>query len=149
MHFTNEIEACLAVASIVLSADKVGTEQERTYLFERAAESVPLNAMSAGELRSTMDRINAQLFDSEDALDRWLHPEGMKRLSNAVRMSVPEHRLPLVLRFACEMACSDGLLLIERELLESLGKGLGMTKEVVDHYISFALVRAEDFSSLN
>lgn len=143
MQFSNEVEACLALVSVVLSADKVGTSPERTYLFDRVGSMEPFKDLGPVQFKTVVEKVTAQLFTTEDAFERLIHPEGVESLCKAVRAALPENRYSMAFQLACEMACVDGLLVVERDLLDVLGRGLGMTKEDINTYLISSQVQLQ------
>ena len=131
MHFTNEAEAVIAIASLVISSDEVGTASERQYLFDHVSHMDTFRGVDPDQFKGMLSAVNDRLFGTEDSAARWLKPNGMREFCDAVRATVPVMRMGDILEMACEMACADGLQSVERELLESLGRGLGITTEVV------------------
>lgn len=129
MHFSNEAEAFLAIAALVISADKVGTAAERKQLFDHIGAMQPFKGMNPSQFNGMMADVNAKLFATEDAIDDLMKPAGISQFSSAVKGALPGDRVETAMKMACELAIADGLLRIERGLLEQLATGLGMTKD--------------------
>ncbi len=135
MHFSSETEATLALVSMVLSADQVGTPSERKFLFERVGKSEPFKDVDPGHFNQMITRVNDQLFSQADAGAELMHPEHVKEFCHAVKAALPRERMGAAFQMACEMACTDGLVTAERSLLDALGSGLGMTQDDVSHIL--------------
>ena len=128
MSFANESEALLALISLALSADKVATEPERDYLFDRVSHLDILRDLSQEEFSRVMSSVNEQLFGSHDAYDQLMHENGIAEFCEAFQAVFPAEKTTDAFRMACEIACADGLVHIERDLIESLGAGLGIAQ---------------------
>ena len=131
MHFSNESETLLALVSVMLSADHVGTVPERKYLFDHVGNQKPFIYLDRGEFSNMVVRVNEQLFATEDAYNKLMNPAGIAEFSASVKACLSKERIKPAFRIACEIACADGLLPIEQDLLNAIGDHLGIPKEEI------------------
>ena len=138
MYFSNESEALLALISLALSADKVATQPEREYLFTRVNNLEALRSLNQAEFSNMMSHVNDQLFGSHDAYDRLMREDGITEFCTAFKAVFPAENVTAAFKMACEIACADGLVHVERELLAQLGTGLGISDAIVAEIVEGA-----------
>jgi len=131
MDFSNEAEAKLALISLVLATDRVCTESERAFVFGKVLQQEPFMHIDREEFRSMLTKVNEQLFGTPEVFPGLMQRSGVRAFSAAFKAVVPNGDHIPALQLACEMACADGLLNIERELLISIGEDLNISSTAV------------------
>jgi tellurite resistance protein len=126
LHFKNEEEAFAAIASLVLSTDKVSTQQERQYLFEKVRGRDPFQGYTPERFTELMSGLNERLYPDLQRYQWLASEEGVEHICTEIKKVVPGERLSTIYEMACALAESDGLHPDENALLNRLGKGLGM-----------------------
>jgi hypothetical protein len=127
MKFSNESEAILAMVSLALSADEIGTSQERTYLFDHLGKMKPFKDLDNQAYRMMIANVNDELFDTAEGTARFMQADGVLDLCGAVKAVIPAERLEVAFQLACETACADELVPVETKMLQALGIGLGLS----------------------
>ncbi len=138
MHFSNESETLIALVSVILSADLVGTTPERKYLFDHLGNQKPFRDLDRDTFAKMVARVNEQLFSEEDAVHRFQQPEGIAAFCTSVKACLSEERVRPAFRMACEIACADGLLPVEQNLLYVIGDHLELTKDEIGQILAQA-----------
>lgn len=126
LHFKNEEEAFAAIASLVLSTDKVTTEQEHHYLFEKVRGREPFQDYTPERFTVLLSGLNDRMYPDLQQYEWLSSEEGMAHICSEVKKVVSNERLKTVYEMACELADVDGRHPDENDLLNRLGRGLGM-----------------------
>jgi len=135
MQFSNENEALAAIASLILSADQVGTSPERKYLFETVGTHEPFQDFDGVQFKALVQRVNANLFSTEEEFNNRISSAGVQEFCDAVKTVLPTSKWEGAMQMACELACSDGLLKVEQRLLNEMGMNFGCTPEQIDQML--------------
>ena len=139
MKFSNASEGVLALISLVLTADQVATDPERNYLFNQVGNLDLFRVLDEHDFIGMMSSVNEQLFGTPDAYDALMQSGGVHQFCEAFKAVVPASMTESAFQLACEIASSDGLIEIERDLLHAVGAGLGISRM----FINQAVQRAE------
>jgi hypothetical protein len=139
MHFSNESEAILAMVSLALSADEIGTSQERSYLFDHISRIKPFKDLDRQAYNAMIATVNDQLFGTTEGFARLMQADGILDFCSSVKAVISTDRIESAFQIACETACSDELVPVETRMLQALGIGLGLSQS----RISDILMNAE------
>lgn len=126
LYLKNEEEAFAAIASLILSTDKVSTEEERHFLFEKVRGRDPFQEYTPERFTTLLSGLNDRMYPDLQQYQWLSSDEGVVHICTEIKRVVPNERLKTVYEMACELAESDGLHPDENALLSRLGKGLGM-----------------------
>ena len=135
MYFASQAEATIAIASVVLSADMVGSREEQHFLFTKVRGMDAFKGLDHATFHKIMVDVNERLFGEKGNSSILLTKDGMNALCQSLKDAIPENGIESAFRMACEMAHVDGLNRIEEEVLFRLGTGLGLTSESVRVYL--------------
>lgn len=131
MHFSNESEALLALVSVILSADEVGTIPERKYLFDHVGTQKPFSDLDPRAFSHMVSNVNEQLFGESTTDNILMRPSGIAEFSAAVKACLSPERINPAFHIACEIACADELIPVEQNLLFSIGSHLGISTQEI------------------
>jgi hypothetical protein len=120
VNFANDREAVLAVLSLVIGADDVGSLEERDFLLQRVKTLELFADVSQGEFNKLLGGVTEQVYDSLPQEDGVLTAAGVDQLLGAAQKALnPALREELV-RIAGELSDADGASGEESALLAQL-----------------------------
>ena len=130
MNIETPADAFAALAVLVLGADRVGTFEERRFLFERLADHEVFEGLDR-------DAFGTFMAETTDRVCAAFPTDGMRVTDEGVSEAValiadvlnPELRSE-AFRMAVDLARSDGMVLSEETVLERVQKGFGIDPEV-------------------
>ena len=136
--FERPEEAYISVAWVVISADKVGSLEERSFLHRQVSSLEVFSSYSEekfSELAGACYLKAAQLFLEDDGE---ITIENTESLISGVREIVNESEWITLYDMACGIACSDELHDLEIVFIDRLQRGLGISdataQEILEKY---------------
>jgi tellurite resistance protein len=121
MKIESPAEACAALAAIIVAADELGTNEERTFLFETIGALPIFEGLDRTQFTELMAATTAGLYDTfpTDGGGR-MSSDGVGRLVDMIRDALPADRRAEALEAAVGLARSDGVVSVEALLLQRL-----------------------------
>jgi tellurite resistance protein len=126
MKIESPAEACAALAAIIVAADEVGTNEERTFLFETMGALPVFQGLDRAQFTELMATTTARLYESFPADGGRVSSDGVGHLVDMIRDALPADRRAEALEAAVGLARSDGVASVEALLLQRLCEGLDL-----------------------
>jgi tellurite resistance protein len=118
--------AFAAVATLVVGADRMATEEERDFIFGRMTALKVFKELNGGEFKQLLADTTEEVCTSFPCEDGKVTDDGVTECLHVVtRQLTPELRRE-AFRMAVDLARSDGMVLEEQTLLRQLRDGLGI-----------------------
>jgi tellurite resistance protein len=124
MKIDTPAEACAALAAIIVAADEVGTNDERTFLFDTIGALPIFEGLDRAQFTELMATTTAGLYDTFPTDGGRMRSDGVGRLVDMIRDALPADRRAEALEAAVGLARSDGVVSVEALLLQRLCEGL-------------------------
>jgi len=124
MKIESPAEACAALAAIIVAADELGTNEERTFLFETIGALPIFEGLDRTQFTELMAATTARLYASFPTDGGRMSSDGVGRLVDMIRDALPADRRAEALEAAVGLARSDGVVSVEALLLQRLCEGL-------------------------
>jgi tellurite resistance protein len=122
-------EACAALAVLIASADELGTNEERGFLFE-TVKAMPLFAdLDQKQFKKLIADTTAGLYTPDAMQGNRLASAEVGRLVDMIRDALPADRRVEALEVAVDLARTDGVVSVEALLLQRLCEGLEIEPE--------------------
>jgi hypothetical protein len=118
--------AFAAVATLVVGADRMATEEERDFIFGRMMSLEVFRNLDGGELKRLLADTTEEVCSAFPNEDGRVTDDGVTECLHVVtRHLTPELRTE-AFRMAVDLARADGVVLEEQTLLQQLRDGLGI-----------------------
>lgn len=134
----NPAEAFAIIATLVRAADKIGSRQEKDYIFERAKSLDIFKDYDDQQFRELFTTVNQEVFISESTENLSVSDEEIMELCAEIKKVLTKDNIIEAYTMACELACSDRLLQVERNLLDRLQDNLDIDAGVASNILSKA-----------
>ncbi len=128
--FENQAEAFAAIATVVISADKIGTLEEKKFLFENVKGLDIFDEYNDDEFINLMVNVNKKVYQIVPLDNFAISQEGIFQLCSAIKEVLASKHFEKAYSMACELACSDGLVESEKILLNQIHTELGIDSSV-------------------
>jgi len=130
INFEKPVEAFVAIASVLIAADKVGTLEERDYLFNKLHSMDLFSGYDRNAFSSLLGEVTSKVWDSLPTENHTLTPSGFETLVVAVDAALPANYKADAYKMAWGLVCCDGGCDDERELLEKIRQGLKIDEKL-------------------
>ena len=118
--------AFAAVATLVVGADRMATEEERDFIFGRMTSLKVFRDLNDGEFMRLLADTTEEVCTAFPCEDGRVTDDGVNECLHVVtRFLTPELRTE-AFRMAIDLARSDGMVVEEHALLQQLRDGLGI-----------------------
>jgi hypothetical protein len=118
--------AFAAVATLVVGADRMATEEERDFIFGRMHALKVFGEMNDRTFMKLLGDATDEVCTKFPCEDGRVTDEGVLQVCNVVSGSLTPELRKEAFRMAVELAGSDGTVREERTLLDQLRSGLGI-----------------------
>jgi hypothetical protein len=118
--------AFAAVATLVVGADRMATQEERDFIFGRMTALKVFRDLNDGEFMRLLADTNEEVCTNFPCADGKVTDDGVNECLHVVtRFLTPELRTE-AFRMAIDLAKTDGMVVEEQTLLQQLRDGLGI-----------------------
>ena len=125
LKFEKNTEAFLAVLTVVIGADNVGSLEERDFLFKKVKGISIFDNPSSQDFSKLLGKVTDQVYEQLPQDDVAISPAGIDSLLAAAKSALsPDLRKTLVAT-AAELIDADGAEADEKALLDKIRRVLG------------------------
>ena len=125
LKFEKNTEAFLAVLTVVIGADNVGSLEERDFLFKKVKGISIFDNPSSQDFSKLLGKVTDQVYEQLPQDDGAISPAGIDSLLAAAKSALsPDLRKTLVAT-AAELIDADGAEADEKALLDKIRRVLG------------------------
>lgn len=122
--------AFAALATLVVGADRLGSEEERSFLFGRMSRLEVFEGMGRDDLVKLMADTTEQVWTSFPTTEGGrITEDGVASLLGIISGTLTPELKREAFRMAVDLARADGMVLEEQQLLERLRDELGVDPE--------------------
>ena len=118
--------AFAAVATLVVGADRMATEEERGFIFGRMNSLDVFKGMNDGAFMQLLTEATDEVCTSFPCEDGKVTDQGVVECLNVVTPHLTPELRKEAFRMAIDLARSDGIVTEEQSLLSQLRDGLGI-----------------------
>lgn len=129
IKFEKPAEAFVAIASVLIAADKVGTLDERDYLFNHLHSMDLFSGYDKNAFSSLLGEVTSKVWDSLPTENHSLTPLGFETLVVAVDAALTPKYKAEAYKMAWGLVCCDGACDDEKQLLERIRQGLKIDEQ--------------------
>ena len=127
--------AFAAVATLVVGADRMATEEERDFIFGRMTALKVFKDLNGGEFKRLLADTSEEVCTSFPCEDGRVTDDGVDECLHVVtRFLTPELRTE-AFRMAIDLARTDGMVVEEHVLLQQLRDGLGIDEATANQLL--------------
>jgi hypothetical protein len=116
-------EAILAIATVAVGADGVGSISERDFLFKQVKGMDVFEGQSPADFAKLLGAVTERVYASLPMEDAEITAKGLQMLVAAARSVLTPELQRAAVKMANELSASDGVSAKERGLLQELEKG--------------------------
>ena len=130
IKFEKPAEAIVAIASVLIAADKVGSLTERDFLFDHLREIDLFSGYDKSKFSSLLGDVTGKVWDSLPFENHSLTPAGFETLVVAVDAALPQKYKAEAYKMAWGLISCDGVCDEEMQLLEKIRQGLKIDPKI-------------------
>jgi len=128
MKIETPADAFAALAVLVLGADRVGTFEERRFLFERLSAHTVFGDLDGEAFATLVKETTDQVHDSFPIDDGRVTDEGVSEAVGMIAGTLSSELRTDAFRMAVDLARVDGMVRQEEAVLELVRDGLGIDR---------------------
>jgi len=125
LKFEKSTEAFLAVLTLVIGADQVGSLEERDFLFERVKALDAFAGMAQPDFNKLLGQVTDTVYDALPKDGEGLSAAGITELLGAARATLSPALQKSLVEVATELSASDQTSTEESALLGQIRRALG------------------------
>ena len=126
IEFKDSAEAIVAIATVIISADKVGNFSEKDRLFSEIRKLEVFQGYDAPKFNLLLGNITQKTYDLLPNKDGVLTQQGFEDLVAAAKKALNTEMQKETFKLAVALAVSDGLAEEEARLLDELQTGFNI-----------------------
>jgi tellurite resistance protein len=127
--------AFAAVATLVVGADRMATEEERGFIFGRMTALPAFENLDDGAFMQLLADTTEEVCTSFPCADGRVTDEGVSQVLDVVKGILTPEQKQEAFRMAVDLARADGMVADERSLLNQLRDGLGIDEDTAQELL--------------